>query len=100
MPAHECGRNSANWMHIRFTRFRCRRRADRATPVGRPTATPVDRRIPFTVQLREQWKFTDDEIKSLQFYVHDTVLLSREATEGNRIARGKLVTSSDQYEIE
>jgi hypothetical protein len=71
-----------------------------ATPVGRPTATPVDRRIPFTVQLREQWKFTDDEIKSLQFYVHDTVLLSREATEGNRIARGKLVTSSGRYEIE
>jgi hypothetical protein len=71
-----------------------------ATPVAIATATPVDRRIPFTAQLREEWKFTDDEIKSLQFYVHDTVLLSREATEGNRIARGKLVPSSGRYEIE
>ena len=68
--------------------------------VGRPTATPVDRRIPFTAQLREEWKFSDDEIKSLQFYVHDTVLLSREATERNRIARGKLVPGSGRYEIE
>jgi len=71
-----------------------------AAPVGSQTAAPVDRRIPFTAQLREQWKFTDDEIKSLQFYVHDTVLLSREATEGNRVARGKLVASSGRYEIE
>ena len=69
--------------------------------LGSPPATaPVDRRIPFTAQLRDEWKFTDDEIKSLQFYVHDTVLLSREAAEGNRIARGKLVPGSNRYEIE
>ena len=71
-----------------------------ATPVGRPAATPVDQRVPFTAQLREEWKFSDDEIKGLKFYVHDTVLLSREATVGNHIARGKLTPGSGRYEIE
>ena len=73
---------------------------DSGSPSSPPATLPVDRRIPFTAQLRDEWKFTDDEIKSLQFYVHDTVLLSREAAEGNRIARGKLVPGSNRYEIE
>lgn len=58
---------------------------------------PMDNenRIAFTDELREQWNFTDDEIKSLQFYVHSDVLISRQFTEGSRsIVRGKLISRS------
>lgn len=71
--------------------------AVKATPVAPPVSKkrPENQhnRIPFTEQLRNDWKFTDEEIKSLQFYVHDDVLISRHVTNGSRgIVKGKLVS--------
>ncbi len=34
--------------------------------------------VPFTLQLRNEYKLTDQEIKELQFYISDQVLLERE----------------------
>ncbi len=64
-------------------------------PVAKVIPNNRDNRIPFTGQLRDDWNFTDIEIKSLQFYVHDSVLLSRQMTEGSKsIVKGKLVLRS------
>ena len=63
-----------------------------------PTVRDDDKRIPFTSALRSEWNFSDDELKSLQYYIHTTVVLSRAVSDGSRsIAKGKLVLRSGQY---
>lgn len=57
-----------------------------------------DTRIPFTDQIRAEWNLTDDEVKSLQFYIGQTVVLTRAVSDGSKsVAKGKLVLRSGQY---
>jgi hypothetical protein len=63
-------------------------------------STKVDR-IPFTVDLMQQWNFTDAELRGLQFFVHDTVTLYRELTEKSKnVVKGRLVLRSGQLSDE
>jgi len=52
--------------------------------------------VPFTHELREQNRLTDDEIKNLQFYVSHKITLRRELESGSRQVTGshKLVLTS------
>src|SRR6185503_245665 len=57
--------------------------------------------IPFTHELREQNRLTDDEIKNLQFYVSHKVTLRRELESGGRQVTGShtlLLTSGKSIE--
>jgi hypothetical protein len=52
--------------------------------------------VPFTHEIREQNRLTDDEIKNLQFYVSHKITLRRELESGSRQVTGshKLVLTS------
>lgn len=52
-------------------------------------------RIPFTQSLRTRYNLADSELRGLQYYVSDTIVLHREVTSGLRkVSEGKLVTRS------
>jgi len=49
-------------------------------------------RVDFTNTLRTSWNFSDDEIRELQFYTHDTFTLERDlGGEARNITHGRLV---------
>lgn len=53
-------------------------------------------RVPFTHEIRTQYRLTDDEVKNLQFYTSHTITLRRELTATDREVTGghKLVLTS------
>ena len=56
-------------------------------------------RIPFTQSLREQYKLTDDELKSLQFYASNNIVLNRgeKSVREQATDKGTLTLKSGQY---
>ncbi len=54
-------------------------------------------RVPFTQQLREQYKLNVEELKSIQFYTSNTLVLRRAETESKKeTAGGELTISKDR----
>jgi len=53
-------------------------------------------RVPFTHEIRAQYKLTDDEVRNLQFYASDTIKLRRELSATDRQVTGghRLVLTS------
>lgn len=51
---------------------------------------------PFTQEVRQKYKLTDQELKSIQFWVSDDVVLHREVTDNNEVGtdRGTLKVES------
>jgi len=45
-------------------------------------------RIPFTHEIRSQYRLTDEEVRNLQFYVSDSITLRRELTAKDRQVTG------------
>jgi len=57
----------------------------------KPSPTPPER-IAFTQQLRAGWVFSDAEIRELQFYTHEEVVLERDLGGDSRsVVHGRLV---------
>jgi hypothetical protein len=54
-------------------------------------------RVPFTQQLREQYKLNVEELKSIQFYTSNTLILRRAETESKKeTSGGELTISKDR----
>ncbi len=52
-------------------------------------------RIPFTQELRQEYQLSEEDLKNLQYYVSDEILLERDAVLGeSKVDRGKLTTKS------
>ena len=57
--------------------------------------------VPFTSQLRAQYELSDDEIKSLQFYLRGDMLLRRErSTDGKEVTPGHSLRIVDGKQVE
>lgn len=64
---------------------------------SRPQVKSTYDKIPFTQTLRAEYSLTPPEIKRLQFYVSNPILLRHVASSGkHEIAKGKLVTKAGQ----
>lgn len=54
-------------------------------------------RVPFTQQLREQYKLNIEELKSIQFYTSNELILRRAETDAKKVTEGgELTISRDQ----
>lgn len=53
-------------------------------------------RIPFTQEVRQQYRLTEEELKSIQFWVSDDIILHREVTDSKEVGtnRGTLMVKS------
>jgi hypothetical protein len=53
-------------------------------------------RIPFTQEVRQEYRLTDTELKSIQFYISDDVVLHRDVTDSKEVGtdRGTLKVKS------
>ncbi|NUM33913.1 MAG: hypothetical protein HUU50_05185 [Candidatus Brocadiae bacterium] len=52
-------------------------------------------RIPFTQELRQEYQLSEEDLKNLQYYVSDDILIERDAVLGeSKVDRGKLTTKS------
>lgn len=58
-----------------------------------PSCAP---RIPFTQEVRQEYRLTDTELKSIQFYISDDVILHRDVTDSKEVGtdRGTLKVKS------
>jgi hypothetical protein len=58
-------------------------------------STPAPELVPLTTELRARYELSDDELRALQYYISDQIVLERVATRGQRsIKRGRLI---DRY---
>ena len=64
----------------------------------RPEAIPTYDKIPFTQSLRTEQNLTPLEIKKLQFYVSDPIVLHQSISSGQtEVVRGKLMMKSGKF---
>lgn len=65
---------------------------------NRPEAVATYDKIPFTQSLRAEQNLTPLEIKKLQFYVSDPILLNQSISSGaTEVVRGKLMMKSGKF---